>query len=188
MGPPKKTKTAPKKDDAITPDWPPFKPLLPPSDVSLTTLIPSQIMLIRNFFTSKLCNNYVSFLRSLPLTTTPGKPKKGDALRFNDRFQTLDEGFANRLWSETGLKELVCGQEDSSDETAEEGEEIMSAEQRRELWYSPNPSHVRAGLTKRCNRGGEVVGLNPSIRIYRYTKGQYFDCHCRLTLLSQIQS
>lgn len=28
-------------------------------------------------------------------------------------------------------------------------------------------------------RGGEVVGLNPNIRIYRYTKGQYFDAHCK---------
>ncbi len=28
------------------------------------------------------------------------------------------------------------------------------------------------------DRGGEVIGLNPSIRIYRYTKGQFFDCHC----------
>lgn len=28
-------------------------------------------------------------------------------------------------------------------------------------------------------RGGEVVGLNPNIRIYRYSKGQYFDAHCK---------
>ncbi|PNY26247.1 Uncharacterized protein TCAP_03812 [Tolypocladium capitatum] len=26
-------------------------------------------------------------------------------------------------------------------------------------------------------RGGEPVGLNPNIRVYRYSKGQYFDCH-----------
>jgi hypothetical protein len=30
------------------------------------------------------------------------------------------------------------------------------------------------------HRGGEVVGLNPLIRVYRYTKGQFFDCHCKL--------
>lgn len=29
-------------------------------------------------------------------------------------------------------------------------------------------------------RGGQVIGLNPNIRIYRYSKGQYFDCHCEL--------
>lgn len=35
-----------------------------------------------------------------------------------------------------------------------------------------------------CNRGGEVIGLSPNIRIYRYSKGQYFDCHCRASPLS----
>ena len=69
------------------------------------------------------------------MTTTPGKPKKGDALRFNDRFQVLDGGFANRLWLETGLKELICGEEDGSEATTEDGDEKMSKEQRKELWY-----------------------------------------------------
>ncbi len=27
-------------------------------------------------------------------------------------------------------------------------------------------------------RGGELIGLSPNIRVYRYKKGQYFDCHC----------
>jgi hypothetical protein len=57
------------------------------------------------------------------LTTTPGKPKKGDALRYNDRFQVVDEQFANRIWEETGLRELVR-------ET-----EGMSEEEKKELWY-----------------------------------------------------
>jgi hypothetical protein len=81
-------------------------------------------------------------------------------LRVNDRFQAVDESFANRLWVETGLRELVCG----GDEEVE-GEEVMSREERRELW------------------GGEPVGLNPSIRVYRYTKGQFFDCHCEFLSL-----
>ena len=29
-------------------------------------------------------------------------------------------------------------------------------------------------------RSGEPVGLNPNIRIYRYSKHQYFDAHCTL--------
>jgi hypothetical protein len=33
-------------------------------------------------------------------------------------------------------------------------------------------------------RGGEVLGLNPSIRVYRYTKGQFFDCHCEFIFFS----
>ena len=26
--------------------------------------------------------------------------------------------------------------------------------------------------------GGEVIGLNSNIRVYRYGKGQFFDQHC----------
>lgn len=39
--------------------------------------------------------------------TTPGKPKKGDAVRVNDRFQIDDEAFAKRLWEHTGLQDVV---------------------------------------------------------------------------------
>lgn len=45
----------------------------------------------------------------------------------------MDEQFANQLWSETGLRELVCGRDDEVDEGEEE--EGMSREERRELWY-----------------------------------------------------
>lgn len=64
------------------------------------------------------------------MRTTPGKPKKGDALRFNDRFQVQDEVFANRLWLETGLRELVLG----SVEREEGEDEGMTMEERRKLW------------------------------------------------------
>ncbi|PMD57535.1 uncharacterized protein K444DRAFT_644412 [Hyaloscypha bicolor E] len=163
MAPPKKHSKPATAKPASTPpqpppNWPPLRPLVPPSDLSLATLLPSQIALIRNFWPSKLCKDYVSFLKTLPLVTTPGKPKKGDAVRVNDRFQVVDEGFARRLWEETGLKGLILGDGEEKGEDAEEEKRIGESE-RRELW------------------GGEVVGLNPSIRIYRYTKGQFFDCH-----------
>ncbi|RMZ67695.1 Prolyl 4-hydroxylase alpha subunit [Pyrenophora seminiperda CCB06] len=134
------------------PNWPPFSPLIPETDLALTVLVPNQIVTIPNLWTASLCKTYVSFLSSLPLTTTPGKPKKGEAVRVNDRFQVDDAAFAERLWSETALKHLITG-------TAEEGALGLSDEQRKELW------------------GGEVVGLNPNIRIYRYSKGQFFDQH-----------
>jgi hypothetical protein len=70
-------------------------------------------------------------LKTLPLVTTPGKPKKGDAVRVNDRFQINDEVFAERLWEETGLKSLILG----DGEDAEEDGEGMSESARRELWY-----------------------------------------------------
>lgn len=93
--------------------------------------------------------------------TTPGaRPKKGDAVRVNDRFQVDDGGFAERLWAETGLRGLVMreGGIGEGDEQGEKGD----CEGDGGLW------------------GGEVVGLNPSIRVYRYTPGQFFAKHCEL--------
>ena len=75
--------------------------------------------------------------------TTPGKPKKGDAVRVNDRFQINDEEFARRLWEETGLKGLVLG--DSEVEVEEE--ERMNENERQELWYAcscEEPPNMRA--------------------------------------------
>jgi hypothetical protein len=91
------------------PNWPPFDPLVPESDLSLHEVLPNQIITVPSLWTSTLCKNYVSFLSSLPLTTTPGKPKKGHAVRVNDRFQIDDPVFAERLWSLTALKNLVLG-------------------------------------------------------------------------------
>ncbi len=53
-------------------------------------------------------------------------------MRVNDRFQIEDVNLANRLWIETGLRELVCGGEDGVD--GESGER-MTEDERRELWY-----------------------------------------------------
>lgn len=132
MGPSKKGVKAKATSSASStesplPDWPIFKPLLPTTDLSLSNLVDSQIVIVKNFWTSTLCKNYVSFLSTLPLVTTPGKPKKGDAVRVNDRVQIVDPAFANRLWIETGLRELVNG-------TGEEDDEI-NKEERERLWY-----------------------------------------------------
>lgn len=108
---PSKSRNEPAKDapPVTLPNWPPFKPLIPESDLNFQEVLQDQIVTIPNFWTATLCKNYVSFLSSLPLATTPGKPKKGDAVRVNDRFQVTDAAFAERLWSETGLKNLVLG-------------------------------------------------------------------------------
>ncbi|KAH0536733.1 hypothetical protein FGG08_006405 [Glutinoglossum americanum] len=136
------------------PDWPRLQPLVPSTDLSIQTLLPNQIILIPNLLTPTLCRAYVSFLSALPLSTTPSKPKKGDeALRINDRYQVDDPAFAKRLWEETALKGLVLGSGGG------EEDETMTDEERRLLW------------------GGEVVGLNPNIRVYRYRKGQFFAQH-----------
>jgi hypothetical protein len=111
--------------------------------------------------------------------TTPGKPKKGDAVRVNDRFQVDDEAFARRLWEDTGLKDLILGDA----EGVEDGEG-MTERERGELWYAPI-FYFSVDALADLVRGGEVIGLNPSIRIYRYSKGQFFDCHCGLSSLSR---
>lgn len=126
-----------------TPNWPALDPLVPTDDLSMDTVLDNQILVIRNLFTSTLCKNYVAFLSSLPLTTTPGKPKRGEATRVNDRFQIQDASFANMLWERSALQSLVRRSENENEQSF----------------------------------GGQVLGLNPNIRVYRYRPGQFFDQH-----------
>ncbi|KAJ5591219.1 hypothetical protein N7450_005191 [Penicillium hetheringtonii] len=149
------------------PNWPPLRPLLPSTDLFLTPLVTDQIYLIRNFFPASLCKSYVSFLSSLPLSTTPGKPKKDEAVRVNDRFQVEDARFAEMVWSGTALKELVTtrfDEDEEHDDYDENGNQIPDA--------SPDK-------TQKCREtwGGDPLGLNPNIRIYRYSAGQFFAQH-----------
>jgi hypothetical protein len=137
-------------------------------------LLDDQIYLIRSFSTSSLCKTYVSCLSSLPLITTTttttaaaGKPKKGEAVRVNDRFQIPDADFAESLWSSTALKQLLLVETRRSgvrfqgeNENENENDNGMAA-----LW------------------GGRPLGLNPNIRIYRYVQGQFFARHCKYTRL-----
>lgn len=123
------------------PDWPPLTQPIAMTEPSLTTLIPNQVLLVPHLLSTGLCKTYINFLSTLPLVTTPGKPKRGEAVRVNDRFQVDDNAFANDLWIQTGLRELVT-------DLGEAG-----------VW------------------GGEVLGLNANIRVYRYQPGQFFDKH-----------
>ncbi|GLI74689.1 hypothetical protein PoHVEF18_002935 [Penicillium ochrochloron] len=147
------------------PNWPPLRPLLPTTDLRLTPLVPDQIYLIRNFLPATLCKTYASFLLNLPLTTTPGRPKKDEAVRVNDRFQVQDARFAEMLWGGTALRELVLERFDEDEEEYEderkgrEEDEQAKTQKLRETW------------------GGQPLGLNPNIRIYRYSKGQFFAQH-----------
>ncbi|KAJ5485808.1 hypothetical protein N7530_000108 [Penicillium desertorum] len=163
---PKSKKPDPKpQPKTTTPNWPPLRPLLPAADLTLTPLLTDQVYLIRNFLSGTLCKTYASFLASLPLTTTPGTPKKDEALRVNDRFQIDDARFAEMLWSTTALKELITTRFEEDEygyDDAEQDESTSSsalAERARQLW------------------GGEPLGLNPNIRIYRYSAGQFFGQH-----------
>lgn len=170
----KKPDPKPQPKQNPTPNWPPLRPLLPAADLTLTPLLADQVYLIRNLLPASLCKTYVSFLASLPLTTTPGKPKRDEALRVNDRFQIEDGRFAEMLWSTTALKELVTTRFEEDEYDTEEAEQQSSkkpstvAERARQLW------------------GGEPLGLNPNIRIYRYSVGQFFGQHCTHSLRSAV--
>lgn len=90
------------------PSWPAFKPSLPIVDLSPEPHpLTSKVVLIPSFFPRSLCRDYVAFLKTLPLQTTPGRPKRGEAVRVNDRFQVDSYDFASRLWEQTGLKEIL---------------------------------------------------------------------------------
>ncbi len=104
------TTTAPAAP-TTTPSWPAFRPSLPVVDLTPEHLVQDKVVVLRSFFPRSLCRDYVSFLRELPLITTPGKPKRGDAVRVNDRFQIDDPRFADRLWTETGLKNVLANQD-----------------------------------------------------------------------------
>ena len=129
---------------------------MPSTDVFLETLLEDQVVVVRNLLTSTLCKNYVSFLSSLPLVTTPRQPKRDEAPRVNDRYQVDDPTFAEALWSSTALEALVNGRVSSTPE-----DERQQPGSLYKLW------------------GGDVLGLNPRLRIYRYIKGQFFGQHCK---------
>lgn len=106
-----KLTTASAATPAPPPAWPAFRPSLPLADLEPEPLLDAKVFLLRNFWPRSLCRDYVSFLRTLSLTTTPGKPKRGDAVRVNDRFQIDDPAFARRLWVDTGLKDALLAEE-----------------------------------------------------------------------------
>ncbi|KAJ5892039.1 uncharacterized protein N7473_008267 [Penicillium subrubescens] len=158
------------------PNWPPLRPLLPTTDLHLTPLVPDQIYLIRNFLPATLCKTYASFLSNLPLTTTPGRPKKDEAVRVNDRFQVQDARFAEMLWGGTALRELVMERFDE-DEEEEDGYEYEDGDGIEDEGKGREEDEQAKADKLRETWGGRPLGLNPNIRIYRYSKGQFFAQH-----------
>ena len=151
-----KSKTQPSRPPSTSsPQWPPLNPLVPTSDLSLETALENQVILIRSLFTSTLCKSYVSYLSTLPLITTPARPKDGDAVRVNDRIEYNDYGFAEKLWRSTALETLVNGYSQEVGDVDGDHKPLTS------YW------------------GGDVIGLSPRIRIYRYKEGQFFAQHCK---------
>lgn len=105
---PSSTTTTTTTATAAPPSWPKFKPALPVVDLAPTTHPRTDhVVTLDGFFPRGLCRDYVAFLASLALQTTPGTPRRGDAVRVNDRFQAQDGAFARALWEKTGLREAL---------------------------------------------------------------------------------
>ncbi|KAM3589182.1 hypothetical protein VKS41_000059 [Umbelopsis sp. WA50703] len=77
--------------------WP---KLFPKADLQVNELLQGQIYTIPDFFTVKECDNLIAHIESnIPLQKTSGIPKRGEALRSNDRISVSDPDFADMLWS-----------------------------------------------------------------------------------------
>ena len=122
VGQSKSNKPSPGKSEIAPPvPWPtivasPYKPI-----PQITAVLPSQILTL-NLLSSSFAQQFLGFCQShisTLLTTTPIKPKKGDAVRFNDRFQTSDSSFADSLWTKSGLKEAIEGYEEEGKQSQE---------------------------------------------------------------------
>ena len=120
-------KTSDRAEIEKQPEWPSFDTFTHSLICSVNVVHPNHIITIPNFWSSKLCSRYISFLSTLQLSTTPAKAKRGDAVRVNDRFQVQDSLFAERLWSETVLRDIVLENSDTNDLTLTDNE-------RRKLW------------------------------------------------------
>ncbi|KGQ04497.1 hypothetical protein BBAD15_g10267 [Beauveria bassiana D1-5] len=105
--PSKPQQPAPSSPSSLPP-WPKFKPPLPVVDLFPTPHpLTNKVVTLDAFFPRSLCRDYVAHLSALPLQTTPGTPRRGDAVRVNDRLQTHDASFAAALWEKTGLREAL---------------------------------------------------------------------------------
>lgn len=90
----------------------------------------------------------------------------------NDRFQVEDAGFAEMLWSGTGLREVVLGFLEGDGEEEGEGDD----------GDDDGAKEIRRKRNAKQLFGGEPLGLNSNIRIYRYSAGQFFGKHCECHL------
>lgn len=70
-------------------------------------MLEGQIVLVHSLFTNKMCLEWQRFMDTLPFEAA--RPaRKGEAARSNARWATEDAEFAEKLWTETGLKQALA--------------------------------------------------------------------------------
>ena len=90
-------------------DW----PALVPTQGKPIQLIPG-LIIIDNFFSKATLKRWTVFLNdsNTPIQLQSSPPaKSGEALRTNSRFAIEDANFAQSLWTDTALRELVMEDE-----------------------------------------------------------------------------
>lgn len=96
------------------PSWPSVARPLHSPPLAIQQLLPGLIQ-VDNFLLSSTVSLWLSFLTSTPppFALQPSPPaKRGEASRTNDRFGIHDAVFAERLWKDSGLEELLVEREE----------------------------------------------------------------------------
>lgn len=72
-------------------------------------LIDDQIYIVHNMLTRTNCRNFMSFLLNTiaPIMTKPVPPRRGEAMRTNERFSSYDPNFAQSLFVDTNIDMMV---------------------------------------------------------------------------------
>ncbi|GAA5899951.1 hypothetical protein JCM6882_007010 [Rhodosporidiobolus microsporus] len=99
---------APPPQPPKPPAWPHIPP--PSTPLTLNQLAPG-ILVLDNFFPPPLRKTFLAFLRTSVTLNPPVPPKRGEAERRNERVSFQDEGFAKRLWEDSGLRKACEGLE-----------------------------------------------------------------------------
>lgn len=111
-------------------------------------IIQDQIITINNFFKPDLCQDLIkSFETKLNLETTPLIKSKDYAARYNDRALVTDLKSADTLWQY--MKHILASNPYEDPQLQQEVVDIFQY----------------------------AIGLNPQLRIYRYTQGHHFGAH-----------
>jgi hypothetical protein len=122
-------------------------------------IVDDQIVVIPNFFSKDLCQELInSFTTNITLETTPVRKSREYAVRCNDRFATVDFYSSQKLWEYLKL-----------------------------VLLQPN-EYQNEDLAKLQANFDDAIGLNPQLRIYRYTKGHHFGQHYDESVICPLDS
>ncbi|GAA5978530.1 hypothetical protein JCM11641_007975 [Rhodosporidiobolus odoratus] len=97
--------------------WPRLTPPPPHSPLDLVQISPG-ILILDNLFQTQLRKSLLTFLKANIKLNPPVAPKRGEAARTNERISLQDQGFANQLWTDTGLDKACQSIEGNNGRTA----------------------------------------------------------------------